>query len=363
MDNDKFIVSDTYIPIPLVAKDPLSILGKIFIGHMVSDRFGILNDDCFFRMFNDESVVKPKKYERNYSFAKLIENRAKTLLNKYKSISVVCPKGNLNDATVLLALVSSLNEDNILTVYITDCAYNNNPILIDYLNNSNVVVNRVADIDLWDDVGESNCDAILTSFGGTFFVSGYHSLSVDDNELLNPWNEVLTQILQNMVELDNEDILRVLDACESYADYFDVELTSFDVLARIMSWGLSRQQTAYISQTKIAEYPSNRNKAISFFDDETFDRWVLKNLENDDYTIEDQRNFKLMSDYVKSFINNSEVIVTESKCQKPEKKSVKLLTDNGFKRFTLTDGSITCKVCASKIFKRIRKYFKKETND
>jgi hypothetical protein len=367
MDNNEFIVSDTRINVSSAATDPLSILGKVFVGYVVSDRYGILNDNCYLRMHNDKTVHKPVRDNASNSFTELMNARAIALLKQYESIAVICMKGNTLDIAVLSAILSLKTKKNTISVYITDYANRINPELIQYVNTFDVDARLVNDADLWDDVGESECDLILTPFGGMYFVSGFQMLhrQIGDCAAIASmsWRDALPSVLFDTIRLEKSLVPSIEEACLRYAEYFGVELKNFNTLARLISWGLTRQQTAYVSKTKLADYPINRDKAISFFDDESFDRWVLDKLDDSDYPVSEQLSAKVLADYTKSVTDNQELIVAKFPYFKPESKSIRVFTNNGFKKFTLTNGSLTCKTCLARMCNRINQFFKKETND
>ena len=374
--SEAFIASNIHIPVQKYATDAFSVLNKIFVGYTVSDRFGILNPQSSLNIANT-GASKPTKFNKLPPLTDLIDKRAKEIVSKYKSIVVVCLKGIIDDVVLLSAIISHMTDDNTVNVYIADCAASNNPEILKFLKNHSVQIHQSSNIDIWDDIGECECDVIVTSFGGTHLVSGYpaiRSKSYDETVTLceTPWREGLRTAISNKLpyiaqQLNEDETIKIINdienACMQYINYFDIEITTFGDLARLMAWGLTRQQTAYLSTLKIAKYPNNRNKAISFFDDDSFDSWFLSSLNSEEYSTDSQIRLSVLTDYTKThgYLDqiNVQIDGTEMKCGKPATRSIVVLTDNGFKKFTMTNGDLTCGICANKIYNAIRDFFSK----
>lgn len=359
-----------WLPLKTSDLDPLSLVTHVFRGHFLRDRFNILNRYSPFSV-SEEADVIPTAFTEPYVFTDLMDARAKQLLADNETI-VVSWSGGVDSTGVIVALLRNLpeNERNRIKVICTEQSINEGSKF--YKMMLDLGVNVIITTELVDDLGEEDCDVVVSGWcADQLFGSDIHLKNLD---LYNkPWIDALNWHISYLYgcKLSKRSESIIADVYSDYAKQLGVNVEQWCEFAWMFNFGVKYTFVKEHSRLVLGGSP-NQDKICPFFDALDFQRYSVSRFPmlRETNMYERRQDYKLpLKQYIFDFSGDRDYLEKKGKVNSWKSQHERncytngafpVVTDEGLKLFTNKNAGEECGTCQSKLTIKVGELFRKE---
>lgn len=359
-------------PLPLKTSDldPLSLVTRVFRSHFLRDRFNILNRFSPFSV-SEEADPIPTAFDESIAFTDLMDERAKQLLADNETI-VVSWSGGVDSTGVVVALLRNLPREDYSRIKVigTEQSINEGPNFYKTMLDLGINVNVTNE--LLDDLGEEDCDAVVSGWcADQLFGSDVHLRNLD---LYNkPWIDALDWHVRNqfMSRLSNRSKSILFDVYMDYAKRLGVNVEQWCEFAWMFNFGVKYTFVKEHARLVLGGSP-NQDKICPFFDTLDFQRYSVSRFPmlRGTNIYANQQDYKVpLKQYIYGFSGDKDYLEKKGKVNSwasqfgrycYTNKTLPILIDEGLKLFTNAEIGEECDSCQSKMCAKVGEMFRKE---